>query len=416
MGVDHVPDSVSTPLSTVHLGHAADPVISASVRGMRHFAHLSGADRRRLFAREPEEIGRSAERDLRAVALGATLYSPATRPTLDADIARRAAGGVLSHVLCLEDSVADDQVEAAERNLVTQLQSYADGGGGDSQLFIRVRVPDQIPDLISRLGSATAVLTGFVLPKFTAATGRKYLDALDGSGTGLSVMPVIESPEVVYQESRTQALRGIAHLLADHREQVLAVRIGATDLCAVLGLRRDRELSIYDLHPVASVISDIVSMLGRADGTGFVITGPVWEYFSAHPRLFKPQLRTTPFAEQEVLRLRSDLLADDLDGLIREIVLDKANGMIGKTVIHPSHVHAVHALLAVTAEEYDDASDLVGEDAVHGGVRRSQYGNKMNEVKPHRAWAHRTLLRSRVFGVTRPGVGIVDLLDASGPG
>lgn len=383
---------------------------------MRHFAHLSDLDRARLFARQPEGIGRGADRELRAVALGATLYSPADRPTLAADITKRAAGGVLSHVLCLEDAVADDQVEAAEANLVAQLQMYADRGDGDSQLFIRVRVPDQIPDLLARLGSAAAVLTGFVLPKFTAPAGRKYFDALDGARSELLVMPVIESPEVVYQESRTEVLRGIAHLLAEHREQVLAVRIGAADLCAVFGLRRDRELSIYDLHPVASVISDIVTMLGRADGTGFLITGPVWEYFSAHQRLFKPQLRTTPFAEHEVLRLRSDLLASDIDGLIREIVLDKANGMTGKTVIHPSHVHAVHTLLAVTSEEYDDAGDILGEDAVNGGVRRSQYGNKMNEVKPHRAWAQRTMLRSRVFGVTRPGVSIVDLLDAGGPG
>jgi len=116
-----------------------------------------------------------------------------------------------------------------------------------------------------------------------------------------------------------------------------------------------------------------------------------------------------------VLPLRSQLLARDLDGLIREIVLDKANGMTGKTVIHPSHVHAVHTLLAVTAEEYDDASDILGEDSANGGVRRSAYGNKMNEVKPHRAWAQRTLKRSRVFGVTRPGTNIVDLLEAGGP-
>lgn len=380
---------------------------------MRHFAHLSARERELLFARQPEEIGPDSGRELRAVALGATLYTPADRPSLAADITRRAAAGVTSHVLCLEDAVADDQVEVAEANVVSQLQAYAEGGGGDSQLFLRVRVPDQIPDLLARLGSAAAVLTGFVLPKFTAPAGRKYFDALSDARSDLLVMPVIESPEVAHQESRTDVLRGIKHLLAEHRDRVLAVRIGATDLCGVLGLRRDRELCIYDLHPVASVISDIVSMLGRADGTGFVITGPVWEYFSAHQRLFKPQLRTTPFADQE--GLRSDLLARDLDGLIREIVLDKANGMTGKTVIHPSHVQAVHTLLAVTAEEYADASDILGEDAVHGGVRRSHYGNKMNEVKPHRAWAQRTLLRARVFGVTRPGVGMVDLLDAGGP-
>jgi len=382
---------------------------------VQHFAHLEPAARQRLFQRVPEVVSRDSDRELRAVALGATLYSPADRPALAGDIAKLAAQGVCSHVLCLEDAVADDQLEAAEANLVVQLRRYAEAGGGDSQLFVRVRMPDQIPALLTRLGPAAEVLTGFVLPKFTAPVGRKYLDTLTAIrgpiAEKLLVMPVIESPEVVHQETRTEVLHDIARLLQAHRERVLAVRVGATDLCGVLGLRRDRELSIYDLHPIAGVLADIVGMLGRADGTGFVVTGPVWEYFSGHPRLFKPLLRTTPFAEQEVLRLRSDLLAHDLDGLIREIVLDKANGMTGKTVIHPSHVHAVHALLAVTAEEYADAKDILDPAAAQGGVRRSHYNNKMNEVKPHRAWAHRTLLRSRVFGVTRAGVSMVDLLD-----
>jgi len=382
---------------------------------VQHFAHLEPAARQRLFQRVPEVVSRDSDRELRAVALGATLYSPADRPALAGDIAKLAAQGVCSHVLCLEDAVADDQLEAAEANLVVQLRRYAEAGGGDSQLFVRVRMPDQIPALLTRLGPAAEVLSGFVLPKFTAPVGRKYLDTLTAIrgpiAEKLLVMPVIESPEVVHQETRTEVLHDIARLLQAHRERVLAVRVGATDLCGVLGLRRDRELSIYDLHPIAGVLADIVGMLGRADGTGFVVTGPVWEYFSGHPRLFKPLLRTTPFAEQEVLRLRSDLLAHDLDGLIREIVLDKANGMTGKTVIHPSHVHPVHALLAVTTEEYADAKDILDPAAAQGGVRRSHYNNKMNEVKPHRAWAHRTLLRSRVFGVTRAGVSMVDLLD-----
>ncbi len=85
---------------------------------------------------------------------------------------------------------------------------------------------------------------------------------------------------------------------------------------------------------------------------------------------------------------------------------------MGKTVIHPSHVLTVHSLLAVTAEEYADATDILGDDAASGGVKKSLYGNKMNESKPHRAWAMRTRLRARVYGVTRPGIGLVDMLDA----
>ncbi|GMA88387.1 hypothetical protein GCM10025868_36370 [Angustibacter aerolatus] len=106
------------------------------------------------------------------------------------------------------------------------------------------------------------------------------------------------------------------------------------------------------------------------------------------------------------------LLAQDLDTLIREIALDKANGLCGKTVIHPSHVRAVHALSVVTHEEFSDASDVLGDDMVAGGVKASGYRNKMNESKPHRAWAERTMRRARVFGVAREDVSYVDVLGA----
>jgi citrate lyase beta subunit len=105
------------------------------------------------------------------------------------------------------------------------------------------------------------------------------------------------------------------------------------------------------------------------------------------------------------------LIARDLDGLIREVLLDQANGLIGKTVIHPSHVAAVHALSVVTAEEFRDAADILAMNGA-GGVAASRSGNKMNESKPHAAWARRTLRRAEVFGVARSGISFVDLLAA----
>src|SRR6185312_7169360 len=111
-------------------------------------------------------------------------------------------------------------------------------------------------------------------------------------------------------------------------------------------------------------------------------------------------------------RLRAQLIAADLDGLIREVALDRANGLTGKTVIHPSHVAAVHSLSVVTHEEYQDTLDIIGT-ASAGGVASSTYRNKMNESKPHAAWARRTMLRARAFGVAREDVSFVDLLGAS---
>ncbi|XRQ03417.1 HpcH/HpaI aldolase/citrate lyase family protein [Actinomadura welshii] len=386
---------------------------------MRHFDHIDAARRKHLFYRHPRPFDRHDDPGVLAVALGATLYCPATRPALARDVERAARRGVMSMVLCLEDAIGDDEVEAGEENLVAQLRAlHGDAGTGADVplLFVRVRDPGQIGALIGRLGDAAALVTGFVLPKFTAAGGGAFLDALadaaDRSGLRLLAMPVIESPEAVYAESRTEMLHDVARLLAKHRPRILAVRIGATDMSAAYGLRRPPDLTIYDIRPVAGVICDVVNILGRADGTGYVVTGPVWEYFSAGERIFKPQLRQSPFDAQRAAPLRQRLITSDLDGLIREVHLDKANGLIGKTVIHPSHVAAVHALSVVTHEEYCDAADILG--VAGGGAMASSYANKMNEAKPHRAWAERLMLRARVFGVAAEDVTFVELLEAAG--
>lgn len=116
--------------------------------------------------------------------------------------------------------------------------------------------------------------------------------------------------------------------------------------------------------------------------------------------------------EEGVEELRTALIEHDLDGLLREIELDRANGLLGKTCIHPAHVTPVHALSVVSHEEFSDAQDILRPERGGGGVMRSAYTNKMNEVKPHRAWAERTMLRAEVFGVAREEVGFVDLLTA----
>jgi citrate lyase beta subunit len=382
---------------------------------MRHFDHLSPAEEGRLFHLPPEPFTVDDDNEVLALALGATLYSPATRPALAKDIARQRAAGVHSVVVCLEDAIPDGEVPAAERNVVEQLRDLAARQPDGPLVFIRVRTPEQIATLVAGLGEDLSVLTGFVLPKFTQQTGpaflREVVAASERSGQFLRAMPVLESPELVHAEHRAAALLAVRDLLADHRSHVLAVRIGATDLSSAYGLRRSRELSVYDIRVVADAITEIVNVFGRTDGTGFVVTGPVWEYFSSPERLFKPQLRESPFAEHEERALRAELIAKDLDGLIREVVLDRANGLSGKTVIHPSHVAAVHALSVVTHEEYRDALDVLGT-ASGGGVSASAFRNKMNESKPHTAWATRILQRAKVLGVARPTTSFVDLLGA----
>ncbi|WP_103511679.1 HpcH/HpaI aldolase/citrate lyase family protein [Streptomyces sp. SM13] len=404
---------------------------------MRHFGHISPTAREGLFFREPCTFTADSPARMLSVALGATLYSPATRPSLADDVLKQAGRGVVSMVLCLEDSIDDAEVTGAEANLIRQFTALAarttapgatpkgpagagntpDAAGVDVPLlFIRVREPAQITDLVRRLGDSVRMLSGFVLPKFTEERGRQFLEALaeaeTACGRRLFAMPVLESPELLHLETRGEILQGIARSVDKYRDRVLALRLGVTDFCSAYGLRRAPDMTAYDVHIVASVIADVVNVLGRADGTGFTITGPVWEYFRRQERMFKPQLRRSPFLEGRAEELRTALIEHDLDGLLREIELDRANGLLGKTCIHPSHVAPVHALSVVSHEEYTDAQDILSPERGGGGVLRSAYTNKMNEVKPHRAWAERTLQRAEVFGVAREDVGFVDLLAA----
>lgn len=380
---------------------------------MRHFAFLDPDRRSALFHRPPGDIHPDADPRLLATALGATLYSPSVRPQLAASVRAQAARGVTSMVLCLEDAIADHEVAAGEDNVVAALTELADSGdAGHPLLFVRIREAGQITSLTRRLGDAVQALAGFVLPKFSEESGLVALGALarasERAGRLLYAMPVLEHPDLIYRETRLEALCGVRRAIGKHREHVLAARIGATDLCGLFGLRRDRDLTVYDISVVRDVISDVVNVLGRDDE--LVLTGPVWEYFAGPERLFVSPLRVTPFehAAGDPLAMRTALVRNDLDRLIREVVLDKANGLVGKTVIHPSHIPAVHALLAVTHEEYEDASTVLSGEA--GGVRRSAYANKMNELRPHRMWAEKLMRRVEAYGVLREGFTYADVL------
>jgi citrate lyase beta subunit len=380
---------------------------------VRHFDHLSERVRDDLFAVSPTEFDRGSSRTVLANALGATLYVPGVREDLAAVIGRRAAEGVRSMVVDLEDAVADHHVDLALNNLIRALVEL-DRSPADMLLFVRVRTPEHIRQIVDGIGSSSGALTGFVLPKFSASTGALFLgEIVSGSeriGSRLFAMPVVETPEVLYRETRDEALSALRDLLGQYRNIVLAVRFGATDLCGLFGIRRDRDLTIYHVGVVAELIAEVVNHLGRADGTGYAISGPVWEYFAGHERLFRPQLRATPFEERDASAVRHELMRYDFDGLIREVVLDRANGLTGKTVIHPTHVPAVHALSVVPHEEFSDAGDIL--DTRDAGVRTSGYRNKMNEMRPHRRWAERILDRAGVFGVANPDVTHVDILTA----
>jgi len=394
---------------------------------MKYFDYLTNEQETSLFHSPPISFDHSMSKDLLAYAVGAALYMPATRPTVAEDILKLKEGGLVTVIIDLEDAIGDGEVDLAEQSIIRHLaylSAYAENEPDPRNslplIFVRVRNAGQMQQLIFRLGPLIEILTGFVFPKFSVENGLEFLEILADynntrsySAPMLYGMPILESAPIIYRESRMESLLSIRDLLSGYRDYILNVRIGATDFSSLFGLRRSPDVSIYDLTPIRDCMADIINVFGRMD-EGYVISGPVWEYFAnkGH-RVFRPQLRETPFEDtygKSGRNLRNNYISSALDGLIREVVLDKENGIIGKTIIHPSHLKPVQAMYTVMHEEYVDALSIVESNDGSRGVFKSQYFNKMNEIKPHLNWARRILLRSQIYGVLHEQQHFVGLL------
>ncbi|KQO15430.1 citrate lyase subunit beta [Paenibacillus sp. Leaf72] len=354
------------------------------------------------------------------------MYCPATRQTISEDILNRKHEGLTTMVIDLEDAVGDHLVEMAEDSLLQQifrLSSFLKIGSLSRDhlplLFIRIRSAQQLARIIERLEEKISLITGFIFPKFTAANGEAYFSQIAAFNRQQSVgspvlygLPILETPAIIYRETRLEELLAIKQLLDRYQRYVLNVRIGATDFSSLFGLRRSKTMTIYDILPVRDCMADIINIFGRMDAS-YVISGPVWEYFSSSKQASVPSLfplqpeQLSGKGERWPLRHSAAL---ETDGLLREVMMDKENGIIGKTIIHPSHIRPVQSLYAVTYEEYIDAQSIIASHNGYVGVLKSDYANKMNEVKPHMNWANRVMARSKIYGVLHEEQHFIALL------
>ena len=390
---------------------------------MKLFSELSQDVLNEYFYVQPQNFSNRSEKDMLSYALGATLYMPATRQTIYQDIVTKKYRSLTSIVLCLEDSIGDHEVERAEQHLLNELRKMDHdlkngifAADDLPLLFIRIRNHDQFQRLITKMNDLLSLLTGFVIPKFEPVESQPILteiENLNRNGHHLFVMPILETKKILHKETRMEELFAIKRLLDQYRERVLNVRIGATDFCGLYGMRRNSDTTVYDIAVIRDCIADIVNVFLRAESP-YVISGPVWEYFSVSERLLKPQLRQTPFQKRygkAGISMRSKLLDENMDGLIREIMLDSTNGLTGKTIIHPTHIRPVQALNVVSYEEYLDAKLIIESATGDKGVLKSTFANKMNEIKPHYYWAEKILFKSRIYGVFHENCTYIDLLE-----
>lgn len=380
---------------------------------MRFFDYLDELSINKIFYIKPSDFNLESRKELLSNALGATLYMPATRQNIAEDIINQKFPGLKSCVLCLEDAIDDSEVHAAEENLFSVLNQLEIAVEQEvisldriPMIFVRIKNVQGFERIIQNY-KKLSLLCGFVFPKFSSNNGEKFFCLLrEVNALSKKVfygLPILESSEIIYIENRVNELVAIRKLLDKFKDIVLNIRIGATDLSGLYSIRREFAQTIYDISVINCCIADIVNLFLRTD-SGYVISGPVWEYFKSGDRLLKPLLRQSAFVDElgnEGLKRRNYLINQYIDGLIKETFLDKANGLVGKTVIHPTHISIVNGLQVVTREEYEDARIIMGNGK--NGAVKSWYENKMNEPKPHTNWARKILIKSEIYGVLNEG-------------
>ena len=355
------------------------------------------------FVVDPIDFNKYTPKEVLQYCLGATMYMPGTKDFLPA-VMNRKYPGLTSMVMCFEDACKEADVPAAEKNVVHFLNALCDEMDKGTLtyddiplIFVRVRNVEQFKHFAGMLEKRfLKVFVGFNFPKFNKDNAEPYFSLLrslnERFGEVIYGMPILEDPSMAHRETRMEELRAVAKVLDKYKDLVLNVRVGATDFSSCFGVRRGIDYTIYDILTVRDCLSDILNMFSR--GTDYTISGPVWEYFLASKEMKFTQL--PEIGLNRSLLTKQPIVNDAVDGLLRELVLDRANGFVGKTCIHPTHIKYINAMQCVTREEYEDALQVLNTS---GGVIKSANANKMNEIKPHTNWATKVVCRAKAYGV-----------------
>lgn len=320
--------------------------------------------------------------------IGGLLYMPAIRTDIAEVICTKKYSDLTSVCICLEDSIADGSLVAAEEQLVKTLTDisrviHTDGNffseSDLSLIFIRIRNEEHFKHvhnmLTDKVTDYADMVCGYILPKFDTTNMLSYLAVSDEINRGkkekdyIYVLPIFETKQIIDIRTSIVCLGQLKEEL-DKRDYILGIRVGGNDFSNLYGIRRAVDQTIYDNRIIGSALCNIMNIFGRK----YVVSGPVWEYFD-----------TGEDNEWET-------------GLRNELDKDRINGFIGKTVIHPSQLKQVRNSLMVSKCDYADAIEILQDSDGKFGVHKSKAG-RMNETKTHQNWAKKILIMADIWGV-----------------
>lgn len=376
---------------------------------MEHFNYLYNKD---IFYKKPINFNKYSSKESLKFALGAMLFMPSVMENLIDKIIKKKIGGATSVIICFEDSINDEDVEKGEKNVINFLneinnliQSKELKKEDLPLMFFRVRNETQFISFTNQLDDTMyKLITGFVFPKFTSKNSKRYLSILNTIITEtkerLYYIPILETEETIYKENRLEELKSLKAIFNDSKE-LISIMVGSTDFCSLYGVRRPSSFSVYDINVINECLSDIVNFFNRKFEE-YSIIGSVWEYFD------KNNYDLTGLTYKSIYRNNNVSISEEIDGLIKESILDKYNGFSGKGTIHPCQVKYINATYVVTYEEYMDAKAILNNK--FGGAFKSVKENKMNEPKPHFNWARKVMVRASIFGVLKSKYDRIDII------
>lgn len=322
-------------------------------------------------------------------ALVSNLYMPGNNPEHYEKFLDHRFNQASSVVIDFEDAMPEEDIDDAKEyllefldKLAKECKEYPVSSSHFPFLFIRVRNYDNFTDLVSSFTKEhLEVIMGFVFPKADKFSMESYFSLLHSTAEDNEVklygIPILETADVVDKSTRTDFLLDAVRVVEKYKSCIPAIQIGGTDMCGLLGLRRDTKHTIYDIKVINDCIVDIISAFRK--------------HYLCSPTAHPISILAAPC---EFYGNEED--SPEIQGLLQELGMDVLNGMSGKIAIHPTQVRHINDAFMISKEDYINACCILHWDEA---VFPAEGAYQMNETNPHKRWAERVVERSEVLGI-----------------
>ena len=290
-------------------------------------------------------------KNIDALRLGGTLFVPATHKHLEVITRGDKFPALRSVVLDLEDGIGKNEISIGMERIRVLLPTLRTG---KLLRFIRPGNPEALKQLLCLEDINT--IDGFIFPKFGLDNAKEYLSTIEQQEKKYHFMPSIEGKELFDAVSQAR----LRDLLLPYRPRIPAIRFGAEDMFRQLGLRRNCEVSLYDMAAPSLVIGNL---LATFKPFGFDLAAPVYGCYKDHA------------------------------GFTKEVKRDLQEGLVSKTIIHPDQIGLLEQAYKVDTREYRAARELIeSANAVFG------QSGKMAERITQYPWARTIIERAKIYG------------------